>query len=235
MAVLCALGCGGCDVLFRIDQVPAGPDDGRRDTVTADTPTEIDATLDAAGRGLCPGGAPTFLETFNAATVSNVCKPWGSAYADTGVTVTQSGTLAITANPTGAAVGGCTMNSATSLGTSVTVVVNSVVTGGGAYNVFEIHTIDYQIKQAGGLLRFQDAASTDHGIVTYDTSMKYWRMRLDGPTTLFGEYSTDGVTFSQLGLVTIPSTTTGTIELSVGTTTSGGTGSGQFDELFICP
>ena len=218
----------GCDNVFRILHVDPTDASGPADDGRADGAQRVDAAVAQCA-------APALDDPFNG---TNPCAPWGNKYSTNGRTLQGLGALALQLDPVAGANAGCKSSQDTYAFGSVTAIVNEIVTGTGTYNAVEIHPEDIQIEVDNGLIRFQTAGSVALGVATlYTPDMKWWRIRHFNASTIYGEYSTDGVTWVQLGMKQVtptPAPVTG-VELTAGANIAVANGQMVFDQLVICP
>jgi hypothetical protein len=214
----------GCTYVFDLDQPLR--EDARGPTFDATDAGAGDATSDAATA--CVN--PIFFDSFSA---TSPCAPWGSAYTTTTALEEANGVLSITPNIVAGSVGGCLSSSSYAFGNGVTAIVDETLQGPGAYTVLGVHGADMQINVASGMLRYQTTSSTDVGVVTYTSAMKWWRIRPSGANVI-GEYSMDGTSWVALG-TTNASPAQVSVEIAAGSNNGGNVGKALFDELMICP
>jgi hypothetical protein len=190
-AALWVWALAGCDVIFRVDHVSGTGDAPATDTVTADAVSVCAQVL--------------LDDEFDDGTV---CAPWGDVRMDVGATVTEtSGALVVqpAANMIGSR-GGCVSAGAFPFGTGgVVVEVSEAMMGNdGEFTLLVSGSLHVAISVANNALVFQnDIGTQQYGspVLYLPSGMRFWRIRRVDDLTISGEFSSDGVSWTVLGML----------------------------------
>ncbi|HUS32480.1 MAG TPA: hypothetical protein VMZ53_28460 [Kofleriaceae bacterium] len=189
-AALSVLALAGCDVVFRVDHVPDAP---AGDAVTADA------------LSICT--LPFIDDTFDDGTP---CAPWGSPRMQVGGTVTESnGSIIVQPAPNMiGSRGGCDAMGAVPFGTGGVVAEVSHAMGGSdaEFTLLASGSLQLAVAVANNQIVFQnDIGTIQYGaaILYVPTAMRFWRIRRFNDVVITGEYSADGVAWTELGRQTV--------------------------------
>ena len=226
--LLVALAGSGCSELFDLHE-PLHADAAVAATDASDGGITVDAASDAATA--C--ASPILYEGFAGALP---CAAWGNSYASGTQLAQANGMLTVTPSATAGSVGGCvTPQNNYSFGRGVTVRVNEVLQGAGAYTIMQVHGADLQMDVIGGALQLENASGTSaYASTAYSSIMKWWRIRPSG-SSMIGEYSTDGVSWTLLATRAVAPPLQIGVEIAAGSNNGGNVGQAAFDQLMICP